>query len=102
MSVERERGFSSASPEAEVGVAKNTQEEAPGGARQEGGGHDHVAPRSQSGPQGDATGVHVDRAGRLLLHALHPAGSVHLHLWAGGQRSRELLAFSVTAATVSP
>lgn len=63
-----------------MGVAKNTQEEAPGGARQEGGGQDHVAPGSQSGPQGHATGVHVDRAGRLLLHALHPAGSVYLHL----------------------
>lgn len=63
-----------------MGVANNAQEEVPGGARQEGGGQDHVAPGSQSGPQGHATGVHVDRAGHLLLYALHPAGSVDLHL----------------------
>lgn len=69
-----------ASPEPDVGVAKNTQEEAPGSAWQEGGGQDHVAPGSQSGPQGHAAGVHVDRAGRLLLYALRPAASVHLHL----------------------
>lgn len=87
MSAPQGRGFfCSPSPESDVGVAKNAQQEASGGARQEGGGQDHVAPGSQSGPQGDAPGVHVDRAGRLLLHALHPAGPVHLHL--GGGRSK--------------
>lgn len=50
------------------------------GARQEGGGQHDVAARRQGGPQCHAAGVHVDGAGRLLHHVLHPAAAVHLHL----------------------
>lgn len=71
-------------PEPDVGMGEESQQEASRGARQEGGGQHHVAPGGQDGPQRHAARVHVDGAGRLLRHALHPAAAVHLHLRGGG------------------
>lgn len=61
-------------------MGEEAQEETSRGTRQEGGGQDNVAAWSQGPPEGHTAGVHVDGAGRLLHHALHPAASVHLHL----------------------
>lgn len=71
-----------------MGMGEEPQQEASSGTRQEGGGQHHVATRSQSRPQCDAAGVHVDGAGSLLHHTLHPAAAVHLHLWSSSSSSR--------------
>lgn len=80
------------SPESDLGVGKEAQEEASRGTWQKGGGQHDVATRRQSPPQRHTAGVYVDRAGRLLRHTLHPAAAVHLHLGhkAGGRRKEVL------------
>lgn len=68
------------SPGPDVGVGEEAKKEASCNAWQEGGGQHNVATRRQGASQRHTARVHVDRAGCLLHHTLHPAAAVHLHL----------------------
>lgn len=72
--------LTSISPESDTRVGEEAKQEASSDARQEGGGQHNITSQSQSSPQCHTPGIHVDGAGRLLHHALHPTAAVHLHL----------------------
>ncbi len=88
------KAFCAHTPESDVGMGEEAEQETSCGAWQEGGGQHDVATWSQSPPQRHTAGVHIDGAGRLLHHTLHPAAAVHLHLGHDKEAGRIFFYFS--------
>lgn len=76
------------SPEPDARVGEDAEEEASWNTWQEGGGQNHVATGHQGALQRHTARVHVDWAGGLLHHTLHPAVAVHFHL--DGSRQKQI------------